>query len=128
MKILLDTHTFLWAILNDPQLSHRVVQAIIDPSNQAFVSVASSWEISIKYSLGKLSLPQPPDQYLPVQRSMAGFELLLVDEPEVCQLHRLPPVHRDPFDRLLIAQANCYGMTLATDDAVFSRYPVRTLW
>ncbi len=105
-----------------------MVQGIVDSSNQVVVSVASSWKISIKYSLGKLTPPKPPDQYLAEQISIAGFELLLVDEPEVCQLHRLPAVHRDPFDRLLIAQANCYGMTLATDDSVFSRYPVRTLW
>jgi PIN domain nuclease of toxin-antitoxin system len=128
VKILLDTHTFLWAISNDSQLSTRVTQEIIDPANEVFVSVASSWEIAIKYFLGKLRLPQPPDQYLAPQRSMAGFELLVVDEPEVCQVHRLPTVHRAPFDRLLIAQANCYGMTLATNDSVFVHYPVRTLW
>lgn len=128
MKILLDTHTFLWAIINDPKLSARVIQEIVNPANEVFVSVASSWEIAIKYSLGKLPLPQPPDPYLAAQRSLAGFELLVVDEPEVCQVDRLPAIHRDPFDRLLVAQANCYGMILATNDSVFAQYPVRTLW
>ena len=128
MKILLDTHTFLWAITNDPQLSATVRQEIVDPANEVFVSVASSWEISIKYGLGKLQLPQTPDQYLSQQRSKAGFDLLVIDEPEVCQVRRLPMVHRDPFDRLLVAQANCHGMRLATNDAIFSQYPVQTLW
>ncbi len=128
MKILLDTHTFLWAITNNAQLSVRVAQEIVTPNNEVFVSVASSWEISIKYSLGKLNLPQTPDQYLAAQRLKAGFELLLIDEPEVCQVHRLPMIHRDPFDRLLVAQASCYGMLLATNDPIFAQYPVRTLW
>ncbi|MCA9264809.1 MAG: type II toxin-antitoxin system VapC family toxin [Planctomycetales bacterium] len=128
MKILLDTHTFLWSITNDAQLSVRVTQEIVNPANKVFVSVASSWEISIKYGLGKLNLPQPPDQYLATQRSVAGFDLLLIDEPEVCQVHRLPMIHRDPFDRLLVAQANCYGLRLATNDPVFAHYPVQTLW
>jgi PIN domain nuclease of toxin-antitoxin system len=128
VKILLDTHTFLWAITNNAQLSVRVAQEIVTPNNEVFVSVASSWEISIKYSLGKLNLPQTPDQYLAAQRLKAGFELLLIDEPEVCQVHRLPTIHRDPFDRLLVAQASCYGMLLATNDPIFAQYPVRTLW
>jgi PIN domain nuclease of toxin-antitoxin system len=128
VKILLDTHTFLWAITNNAQLSVRVAQEIVTPNNEVFVSVASSWEISIKYSLGKLNLPQTPDQYLAAQRLKAGFELLLIDEPEVCQVHRLPMIHRDPFDRLLVAQASCYGMLLATNDPIFAQYPVRTLW
>ncbi|MBX3421305.1 MAG: type II toxin-antitoxin system VapC family toxin [Pirellulaceae bacterium] len=128
MKILLDTHTFLWAITGDPQLSARVIDAISNPANEVFVSVASSWEICIKYSSGKLKLPRQPDQYLPEQRLMAGFELLVIDEAEVCQVHRLPAIHRDPFDRLLIAQVNFYEMTLATNHLVFAQYPVRTLW
>ncbi len=128
MKILLDTHTFLWSITSNPQLSEKVRQAIVSETNDVFLSVASSWEISIKYGLGKLSLPKPPDQYLSSQRTSAGIELLLIDEPEVCQVHRLPKIHRDPFDRLLVAQANCHGMKLATNDAVFAQYPVQILW
>lgn len=128
MKILLDTHAFLWAISDDGRLSMTVRDAVIDPSNEVFVSAASSWEISIKYGLGKLSLPSPPDRYLPAQRSRAGLELLAIGEPEVCRVHQLPSVHRDPFDRLLVAQANCYGMLLATDDAIMDRYPVGVLW
>ncbi len=128
MKILLDTHAFLWAITDDPNLSATVRQAVLRATNHVFVSVVSSWEASIKYGLGKLRLPQPPNRYLSTQRSQAGFDLLVIDEPEVCQVHLLPMIHRDPFDRLLVAQANCHGMTLATNDPIFAQYPVQTIW
>ena len=128
MKLLLDTHTFLWAIIDDPSLSLVTRDAIADPANEVYVSTASFWEIAIKYGLGKLPLPDEPDRYLPAQRTAAGFDLLTIGEAEVCQVHRLPAIHRDPFDRLLVAQANCYGLVIATDDAVVQRYPVRTIW
>ena len=128
MNLLLDTHTFLWAIVDAPSLSETARNTIADARNKVFVSTASYWEISIKYGLGKLLLPAEPDRYLPAQRTAAGFDLLTIGEAEVCQIHRLPAIHRDPFDRLLIAQANCYGLVLATDNPVVSRYPVRTFW
>lgn len=128
MKILLDTHTFLWAITGDDRLSDTVRDAVTDRANEVLLSVASSWEISIKYGLGKLSLPAPPDRYLPLQRSKAGFGLMAINEPEVCQVHQLPAIHRDPFDRLLVAQANCHGMVLATNDTILDRYPVQIFW
>ena len=128
MKLLLDTHTFLWAIIDDPSLSLASQAAIADPANEVFVSTASFWEIAIKYGLGKLSLPDEPDRYLPAQRTAAGFDLLTIGEAEASQVHRLPAIHRDPFDQLLVAQANCYGLVIATDDAVVQQYPVRTIW
>lgn len=128
MKLLLDTHTFLWCISDDPALSQTVRDEFEEASNDVFVSAASFWEISIKFALGKLPLPDAPDRYLPAQRTAAGIDLLPIDEPEVCQVHNLPPHHRDPFDRLLVAQANCYGLVLATDDPLVKRYPVRTIW
>jgi PIN domain nuclease of toxin-antitoxin system len=128
MKLLLDTSAFLWAILDSPVLSHRVRGAIRDGTNEVHVSAASFWEIAIKYGLGRLPLPEDPSRYLPAQRIAAGFAFLEIGEAEVCQIHRLPAVHRDPFDRLLVAQANCYGMQLVTNDPVMDRYPVRTLW
>ena len=128
MKLLLDTHTFLWAIIDDPSISMVARDEIADSGNEVFVSTASFWEISIKYGLGKLPLPDEPDRYLPAQRNAAGFDLLTIGEAEVCQMHRLPAIHRDPFDRLLIAQANCYGLMIATNDPVVRRYPVRTIW
>lgn len=128
MKVLLDTSAFLWAILNAPQLSKTAQDAISDPANQIFVSSASFWEISIKYGLGKLPLPDEPDQYLPRVRMAAGYALLPVGETEVCLVHRLPDIHRDPFDRLLIAQANCHRIVLVTNDPMITRYPVQSLW
>lgn len=128
MNILLDTHAYLGALIDDPALSLAVRDELLDGDNRVFVSVASSWEIAIKFGLGKLALPRQPDLYLPPKRREAGFELLLIDEPEVCQVHRLPHHHRDPFDRLLVAQANCQGMIVATNDPLVAQYPVRTIW
>ena len=119
---------FLWAIIDDPSLSLATRDAIADPANEVYVSTASFWEIAIKYGLGKLPLPDEPDRYLPAQRIAAGFDLLAIGEAEACQVHRLHAIHRDPFDRLLVAQANCHGLAIATDDAVVQRYPVRTIW
>lgn len=92
------------------------------------VSAVSFWEISIKHGLGKLPLPDEPGRYLPAKRIAAGFDLLPVDEPEACLVHSLPPHHRDPFDRLLIAQAVCYGLVIATNDPLIQSYSVRILW
>lgn len=128
MKLLLDTSAFLWAILDDPKLSTDVRTAIDDAANEVAVSVGSFWEISIKYGLGKLPLPDEPDRYLPAQRLAAGFDLMPIQEAEVCQIHRLPVIHRDPFDRLLVAQANCYGMVIATNDPLIGQYSVQTIW
>ena len=128
MTLLLDTRAFLWAILDDPKLPARVRDAIADGNNDVRVSVASFWEISIKVGLGKLYLPEAPDLYLPAQRVAAGFAVLKIGAAEVCMVHRLPAIHRDPFDRILIAQANCYGMVIATNDLTIRKYPVRTLW
>jgi len=122
VKYLLDTCTFLWAISDAPQLSKRVRVEILDPSNEVWVSAVSFWEISIKFGLGKLHLPEEPDRYLPAQRVAAGFDLLTIGEAEVCQ------VHRDPFDRLLVAQANCRGLVIATCDPLLQKYPVQTCW
>lgn len=128
MKYLLDTCTFLWAITDSAQLSPRVRTEILDPSNEVWVSAVSFWEISIKFGRGKLHLPEEPDRFLPAQREAAGFDLLTIGEAEVCQVHRLPALHRDPFDRLLVAQANCHGLIIATSDPLIQKYPVQTCW
>ena len=128
MKLLLDTHAFLWMISDDAGLSVAARQAIVAEDNEVWLSSASAWEIAIKYSLGKLPLPEEPDRFLPRMRERSGVALLPISEAEVCQIHRLPPLHRDPFDRVLVAQANCHGMVIVTDDAVIGRYPVQTLW
>ena len=128
MKLLVDTHAFLWLILDDPSLSDTARREIRSRDNEVWLSAASGWEIAIKYGLGKLPLPEEPDRYVPRMRRRSGIESLPIGEAEVCQIHRLPPLHRDPFDRLLVAQANCHGLVIVTDDPVVSRYPVQTLW
>jgi PIN domain nuclease of toxin-antitoxin system len=128
VNLLLDTHAFLWFISDDESLSPTARAAITAAENQVWLSAASAWEITVKYGIGKLPLPEPPDRFVPVMRQRAGIDLLPIGEAEVCQVHKLPPVHRDPFDRILVAQANCHGLVIVTDDTWIGRYPVQTLW
>ena len=102
MRLLLDTHVFLWAINGDARLSSVAASAIRNGENFIYLSVASVWEATLKYALGKLPLPHPPETYLPAQRQRLGVESLLIDEDTVALLPRLPALHRDPFDRILI--------------------------
>ena len=124
MKLLLDTHIFLWFINGDGQLPVATRDAIIDPENDVYLSVVSVWEAIIKYQSGKLPLPQPPEVYLPALRKRHHILSVPVSESSLTQVAKLPPLHRDPFDRLLIAQALQYGMTLATVDATIRTYPM----
>ena len=124
MRLLLDTHVFLWYITADSRLPAAWQTAIRDPANEVYLSVASVWEAVIKYQLGKLPLPEPPADYLPRQREAHGIASLPVEEGAMAPLAGLPPLHRDPFDRLLIAQALQHGLTLATVDPEVTAYPV----
>jgi len=128
MNLLLDTHAFLWLLLDDPALSSRARQELLSAENSVWLSAASVWEIAVKYGLGKLPLPAAPDFYIPEMRQRSGIDLLPIGEAEACQMHKLPPIHRDPFDRMLIAQAHCHGMVIVTDDAMIGRYPVGSFW
>lgn len=123
MKLLLDTHIFLWFINRDPRLPAKMRDAIREPSNQAYLSVVSFWEISVKYQIGKLPLPQAPEHYIPAQRRQHQINDLQLDEISVAQLAKLPDVHRDPFDRMLVCQALAHGLTLMTVDPIFNSYP-----
>jgi PIN domain nuclease of toxin-antitoxin system len=125
MRLLLDTHVFLWYISADPKLPATFRAAIQDPANEVYLSVASVWEAVIKNGLGKLPLPGPPADYLPQQRDAHGIATLPVDEGAMSPLASLPPLHRDPFDRLLIAQARLEGLTVLTADSAFEVYDVR---
>lgn len=124
MRLLLDTHVFLWFLLGDKKLevSHR--DAIRNPGNEVFLSVVSLWEIIIKHQLGNMPLPGPPEIYVPTQRRRHQIASLPVDEGSVAQIAKLPPLHRDPFDRLLIRQAMEYGLTFVTVDAAIRAYPM----
>ena len=127
MKMLLDTHVFLWFIDGDPRLKRSVVAQIRDPDNAVVLSVVSIWEIIVKHGLGKLPLPAPPEIYVPEQRERHRIGSLMLDENSVKRLAWLPSLHRDPFDRMLICQAKAHDLTLVTVDPAIRAYPVNCL-
>ena len=127
MRLLLDTHVFLWYITADPRLPAPFLSAIGESTNEVFLSVASVWEAVVKHASGKLPLPALPAEYLPQQRDDHGIASLPIDEGAMTHLAKLPALHRDPFDRLLIAQALEHEMTILTVDAYVAAYPVPQL-
>ena len=127
MKFLLDTHVFLWFISRDAKLPAEWRDTIRQPHHEIYLSVVSLWEAIIKYHLGKLPLPEPPEHYLPTQRERHQIANLPLDEASVRQLAALPSIHRDPFDRMLICQALEHQLTIMTVDAVFHSYPAPVL-
>jgi PIN domain nuclease of toxin-antitoxin system len=127
MRLLLDTHVFLWYIAADPKLPSVFRDAIRDPANEVILSAASVWEAVIKYALGKLPLPEPPASYLPRQREAHQIASLSIEEAALTFLASLPPLHRDPFDRILIAQALRNGLTVLTVDDAVRAYPIPLL-
>ena len=127
MKLLLEPHIFLWFISGDKRLPEALRDRIRDLHNEVYLSVVSLWEAILKHQLGKLPLPQPPERYLPTQRERHQITSLSLDEVSVSRLVHLPPIHRDPFDRMLICQAMAHGLTLVTVDDVICKYPVLVL-
>ncbi len=128
VKLLVDTCTFLWLATDDSALS-RVARAVCrNPANPVFLSALSAFEIAIKYRLGRLPLPETPGRYVLHRREWLQIHPLPFQESAAEHEAQLPPHHRDPFDRGLIAQAIQEGMTIVTPDPVFSRYPVPLLW
>jgi PIN domain nuclease of toxin-antitoxin system len=125
MRLLLDTHVFLWFITGDQKLPGSLRDCIRDRANDVFLSVVSIWEASIKYQLGKLPLREPPGTYLPRQRERHGIAGLAIDEAAVAHLDELPLLHRDPFDRMLICQATEHDLTLVTVDDAVKAYSIR---
>lgn len=123
MTLLLDTCAFLWLVLEPMKLSRRAVQLIQDPNNHVWMSSVSAWEIGVAYSLGRLSLQDPPALFIPAQRRLHGLDALALTEADALLLPDLPPIHRDPFDRMLICQARANGLTLLTPDPTIRRYP-----
>ncbi|MGZ8920741.1 MAG: type II toxin-antitoxin system VapC family toxin [Limisphaerales bacterium] len=127
MKFLLDTHVFLWFIGGDTKLPARWRDTICDPQHEIYLSVVSLWEAIVKYQLGKLPLPEPPETYLPVERERHQIGHLALDESSVQRLGSLSRFHRDPFDRMLICQALEQSFTIITVDDAFRGYPVPLL-
>ena len=127
MRVLLDTHIFLWLVVGDPRLPPVVESAVRDGENDVFLSAVSLWEASVKHALGKLPMPSPPASYLPEQRRRHSILPLPLDEDDVSRLEGLPMLHRDPFDRMLVCQALARDLVLATVDPAVRAYPVRLL-
>jgi len=128
MKLLLDTHTFLWFIAGSSSISKTARNLIEDSTNDKFVSIASIWETAIKVSIGKMPLTASFDDLFPRQLKINGFELLPIEIVHTSVISSLPFHHRDPFDRLLVAQAIDNAMTLVSLDEIFDDYGVARLW
>jgi PIN domain nuclease of toxin-antitoxin system len=128
MRYLLDTHAFMWADSDPSRLSAKVATAISDPENTIFVSLVSIWEIQIKHQLGKLPLAIPLNEIIERQQNENALKLLPISLPHILSLAVLPLHHRDPFDRLLIAQARFEGLTLISHDSIMTQYAVHVLW
>ena len=127
MRILLDTHVFLWLITGDAKLPAPFLGPIRDPENEVYLSVVSLWEISTKYQLGKLPLPSPPQEYIPKQRELHQIASLPLTESDLTHLPDLPRIHRDPFDRILVCQTIGNKTTIATVDPLIMAYEVDSL-
>jgi PIN domain nuclease of toxin-antitoxin system len=127
VKLLLDTHALIWWDSDPKQLSRPALAALRDPANSVWLSVVSVWEMVVKSQLGKLTLRLPLSQIV-VQQQSNGLHVLDVTLTHTLAVEGLPPVHKDPFDRLLVAQANVEGAEFVTADPIFAQYPVRVLW
>lgn len=128
MKLLLDTCAFLWIASDSPRLSKTAAGVFLGRDNQRYLSAASSWEIAIKHAAGRLPLPERPDVFVPKIRDRSGIASLDIDEESALHAGRLPGLHLDPFDRMLVAQAIVHGLTIITPDPQIEQYGVRVLW
>jgi PIN domain nuclease of toxin-antitoxin system len=127
VRLLLDTCTFLW-LAGGSGLSPAAAAAIRDPANDVLFSAVSAWEIVTKHQLGKLRLPEPPDQLIAAECRLRGLEPFAFDQDAALHGLRLPDLHRDPFDRMLISQAIAHSLTIVTPDPLITQYPIRVLW
>ena len=128
LKLLLDTHCWLWYLLSPDKLSPSTRDLLQESDLEVYLSVASAWEIVIKYDLGKLKLPLKPPEYVPNRLAAAGHSSLTITQNHVLEVANLPLHHRDPFDRVLIAQARVEGVKLVTADKAMTLYDVPLVW
>jgi len=128
MKLLLDTHTFLWWITDDPQISAKAHELMGDSQNDLYWSAASTWEVAIKYALGRLPLPDAPAMYLPAELGKNRIESLPIIDTHAFQAGLLPRHHRDPFDRMLVAQAQVEAFGIVSNDTKIRLYNVNVYW
>jgi PIN domain nuclease of toxin-antitoxin system len=127
VRILLDTHCWLWMLAAPSKFAPATRELLENPDNELLLSAASSWEIAVKYALGKLELPEPPPEFVPSRMARSGVLGLAVEHRHALAVADLPPHRRDPFDRLLIAQALVESLPILTADRQLARYGVETL-
>jgi len=128
LKALLDTHVFLWWITDDPQLPTHIRRVISDSDNELFFSAASCWEIAIKAQLGKITLPAKPDIFIAEQLSINAIQSMPVQSSHALHVFNLPPLHRDSFDRIIVAQAHLEKLPIITSNSLISQYNIDTIW
>lgn len=128
MRLLLDTHCWLWWITTPERLAPRIQELIVDGQNEIFLSAASGWEIAIKYALGKLALPEEPEKFVPSRLKRDAIQPLPIHHEHALRVGTLPLHHRDPFDRLLISQAQVEHLPIVTVDRQLEAYDVELIW
>lgn len=128
MKLLLDTHAFLWLVEGNAKLTEGAQAALADPQNELFLSVASVWELAIKVGNGKLVLSEPLEEFVPKWTNAYQLTVLSVESSHALAVTKLPLHHRDPFDRLLVGQAHIEGMSLVSGDAKLAQYGQPIVW
>jgi PIN domain nuclease of toxin-antitoxin system len=128
VRHLLDSHTLLWYTLDDPQLSSAAKSLILDPANEILLSAASYWEIAIKVSIGKLTVHQPYEDFIEACLNKCGFTILGIEPRHTARLIGMPFHHKDPFDRLLVAQALVEGIPIISSDSILDAYGITRLW
>ncbi|RJQ18400.1 MAG: type II toxin-antitoxin system VapC family toxin [Nitrospiraceae bacterium] len=128
MKALIDTHVFLWWLADDPQLPQNIRDIIADGNNELYFSAASCWEIAIKAQLGKIILPDKADVFISAQLSLNGIRSLPIQSSHALHVFKLPALHRDPFDRMLVSQAQLENMPIITSDSLIALYQVEYIW
>ena len=128
MRYLLDTSAFLWYVSDYDRLSKAAAKCLTDPASTIHLSLVSIWEIAIKFNMGKLDLPLPFDEFIDVTLHSYSLRRLYIQVPHLRRVARMPLHHRDPFDRLLIAQAQVENIPILTSDAAFDRYPIQRVW
>ena len=126
MSLLLDTCTLIWLLTRERKLPERVLAAIAD--RDVSLSAVCAWEIAIKHARGTLRLSGPPEHLVPAARERYGFLPLPIDEASALHVGKLPRLHADPFDRMLVSQAIVHGLTIVTPDPLVTQYPARTMW
>ncbi len=128
MRLLLDTQVFLWMVSGSDRMPDAVRQQVCAADTMVWLSAASVWELAIKQGLGRIDLPAPAAEFVSAERARHGVAALAVDELSATHLPKLPDLHRDPFDRMLVCQAIEHELTLVSADRILRRYPIKTLW